>query len=119
MSEQTIARLAAIRSHIDRAPRSGRLSDKVCILTGVSGFRKAGGGGSGAAAASSAVGGGYKSIGQATAWLFAHEGARHLYLLDLRSEGLDEFAKAIRDRYPDVKVINKCAFAPPPTFEGE
>jgi hypothetical protein len=102
MSEEhkrsTLARLAAIRSHIDKAPRSGKLADKVCILTGVSGIKKAGGG----------VGGGssyHKNIGQATAWQFAREGARHLYLLDLRSEGLDEFAKAVRDRYPDVKVL--------------
>jgi hypothetical protein len=92
MSEGTVARLAAIRAHLDTAPRSKRLADKVCILTGVSGIRL------------SPAGTLVSNIGQATAWLFAHEGARHIYILDLKADGLEELAKAIRDKYPDVKV---------------
>ncbi len=52
-AEQTLARVTAIRKHLDTAPRGGRLQGKVAIVTG----------------ANSLTG-----IGRATARLFAHEG---------------------------------------------
>lgn len=33
--KRTLARLDKIRNHLQTAPRSGRLRDKVCIITGV------------------------------------------------------------------------------------
>lgn len=59
---------------------SGRLHDKVCLLTG-------GGGG----------------IGAATAALFAAQGAR-LMLVDMDAQGLEHTAAAIRDRAPGAGV---------------
>ena len=35
MYKKTLARLEKIQSHLETAPRSGRLKDKVCIITGV------------------------------------------------------------------------------------
>jgi len=63
--------------------RGQRLHGKVCIITGVSSLH---------------------GIGRASALLFAHEGARHLYLLDFSSENLPELKSTIQHSYPDVKV---------------
>jgi len=66
------------------SPRGSRLKDKVCIITGV---------------------GSLKGIGRASALHFAHEGARHLYLIDFDSTNLPELKATIDERlYPDVKV---------------
>lgn len=44
---------------------------------------------------------------RASALQFAHEGASHLYLLDFNGENFADFAKLIKDRYPDVKVTTR------------
>lgn len=44
---------------------------------------------------------------RATARLFAHEGASHLYLLDYNAENFAEFSKYLNEKYPDVKVTTK------------
>ncbi|KAI0074372.1 NAD(P)-binding protein [Panus rudis PR-1116 ss-1] len=77
------ARLQKIQTHLDSAPRSGRLKGKVCIITGV---------------------GSVKGIGRATAFLYAHEGAQHLYLLDYDETNLAELKSSLEKKYPDVKV---------------
>ena len=73
--KRTVARLASIQSHLDTAPRSGKLKGKVCIITGVGSMK----------------GMGYVAflathtvllimvVGsrRATSLLFAHEGASH------------------------------------------
>ncbi|KLO20361.1 NAD-binding protein [Schizopora paradoxa] len=79
----TLARIEKIKSHLDHAPRGSKLKSKVCIITGV---------------------GSLKGIGRATALLYAHEGARHLYLLDYSGENLPDLQETIQSRYPDVKV---------------
>ncbi|KAL0956478.1 hypothetical protein HGRIS_002624 [Hohenbuehelia grisea] len=79
----TGARLEQLRNHLANTPRSGKLTDKVCIITGVASM---------------------KGIGRATAFRFAHEGAKHLYLLDYSPENLPELKSTIEDKYPDVKV---------------
>ncbi|KAI0032460.1 sex determination protein tasselseed-2 [Vararia minispora EC-137] len=81
--KRTAARLSKIQSHLDIAERGGRLKDKVCIVTGV---------------------GSLKGIGRATALLFAHEGARHLFLVDYAGENLPDLKSAITQKYADVKV---------------
>ncbi|GJE95067.1 SDR family oxidoreductase [Phanerochaete sordida] len=80
---RTVARLQKIQTHLETAPRAGRLRDKVCIVTGV---------------------GSLKGIGRASAMLFAHEGARHLYLLDFDDTNLPDLKSTIESKYPDVKV---------------
>jgi len=75
--------LNKIRSHLDSAPRTSKLHGKVCIITGV---------------------GSLIGIGRAAALLFAHEGAKHLYLLDYDGTNLEELKSTIKQRYPDVKV---------------
>lgn len=80
---RTLARLQKIQSHLDTAPRAGRLREKVCIVTGV---------------------GSLKGIGRASAILFAHEGAKHLYLLDFDGTNLPDLKSTIESKYPDVKV---------------
>jgi len=80
---KTSNRLQKIQAHLQSAPRAGRLRDKVCIITGV---------------------GSLKGIGRASALAFAHEGARHLYLLDFDESNLHELKKSIQSAYPDVKV---------------
>lgn len=79
----TAARLQKIKSHLAQAPRGVRLKDKVCVVSGVSSL---------------------KGIGRATALLYAHEGARALYLLDLDSKNLPELKTTIESTYPGVKV---------------
>ncbi|KAI0718982.1 NAD(P)-binding protein [Cerioporus squamosus] len=87
---RTLARLESIRSHLQNAPRGTRLKDKVCIITGV---------------------GSLKGIGRATAILFAHEGARHLYLADFDPTNLPDLKSTIEKTYPDVKVTTQQADA--------
>ncbi|KAJ7901952.1 hypothetical protein B0H14DRAFT_2669234 [Mycena olivaceomarginata] len=81
--ENTKARIQKIQSHLASSPRGIRLKDKVCIITGV---------------------GSLKGIGRASALLFAHEGAKHLYLIDFDSKNLPDLKETIEKRYPDVKA---------------
>ncbi|GAA96076.1 uncharacterized protein L969DRAFT_87208 [Mixia osmundae IAM 14324] len=83
MSQATLARIQKIQSHLQTAPQGIRLKDKVCILTGV---------------------GSERGIGRASALLFAHEGAKHLYLLDYEAEHLPKTKAYIEKTYPHVKV---------------
>jgi NAD(P)-dependent dehydrogenase (short-subunit alcohol dehydrogenase family) len=82
-ASRTVVRLAQIQSRLATAPRSGKLRGKVAIITGV---------------------GSIKGIGRATALLFAHEGAQHLYLLDFSGENLPNLKSTIEEQYPDVKA---------------
>ncbi|KAK0470008.1 uncharacterized protein EV420DRAFT_1662801 [Desarmillaria tabescens] len=77
------ARLDSIRSQFTQSPRAGKLKNKVCIITGV---------------------GSLKGIGRASALLFAHEGAKHLYLIDFDPTNLPNLKETIENKYPDVKV---------------
>ncbi|CAG8627359.1 6694_t:CDS:10 [Acaulospora morrowiae] len=61
-----------------------RLWRKVCIITG----------------AGSEIG-----LGRATAWTFAKNGARAVYITDFRDELLPQLAKDINAKYPNVQVI--------------
>ncbi|CAA7259087.1 unnamed protein product [Cyclocybe aegerita] len=79
----TQARLKQIQSQLNTAVRSGKLKNKVCIITGV---------------------GSLKGIGRASAIRFAHEGAKHLYLLDYDPTNLENLKSTIESKYPDVKV---------------
>lgn len=79
----TVARIEKIQSQLKDAPRGIKLKDKVCIITGV---------------------GSLKGIGRASAIRFAHEGAKHLYLLDYDATNLPNLKETIEQRYPDVKV---------------
>ncbi|CAG8686702.1 12789_t:CDS:2 [Acaulospora colombiana] len=79
---QTLRRLQVIQNHLS-LPRQGRLKDKVCIITGV---------------------GSLKGIGRATALLFAHQGAKALYLLDFDGTNLPNLKETIEKSYPDVHV---------------
>ncbi|PPQ93720.1 hypothetical protein CVT25_013060 [Psilocybe cyanescens] len=79
----TTARIQQIQSQLDNAPRTGKLKEKVCIVTGV---------------------GSLLGIGRAAALTFAHEGAKHLYLLDYDPTNLPDLKSAIEKKYPDVKV---------------
>ncbi|KAJ7091272.1 hypothetical protein C8R44DRAFT_817503 [Mycena epipterygia] len=81
--ENTKARIQKIQSHLTNSPRGSRLQDKVCIVTGV---------------------GSLKGIGRASALHFAHEGAKHLYLIDFDSTNLPDLKATIERLYPDVKV---------------
>ncbi|KIJ51436.1 hypothetical protein M422DRAFT_158636 [Sphaerobolus stellatus SS14] len=81
--KKTVARLDKIQNHLKTAPRTGRVKGKVCIITGV---------------------GSLKGIGRATALLYAHEGAKHLYLLDYAGENLPNLKETIEKTYPDVKA---------------
>ncbi|KAG8767512.1 hypothetical protein FRC15_005608, partial [Serendipita sp. 397] len=81
--EQTLRRLEKIQKHLER-PRGDRLKGKVCIITGV---------------------GSLKGIGRSTALLFAHEGAKALYLLDFDGTNLPNLKNAINKTYPDVHVV--------------
>ncbi|KZS98581.1 NAD(P)-binding protein [Sistotremastrum niveocremeum HHB9708] len=86
----TVARVQRIQSHLSTAPRSQRLKGKVCIITGV---------------------GSLKGIGRASALLYAHEGAKHLYLLDFDGTNLPALKEQISKSYPDVTVTVKQADA--------
>ncbi|KAH9002073.1 sex determination protein tasselseed-2 [Lactarius hatsudake] len=80
---RAVTRLVEIQSRLATAPRTGKLSGKVAVITGV---------------------GSLKGIGRAAALLFAHEGARHLYLLDFAGDNLPNLKSTIEERYPDVKT---------------
>ncbi|KAI0062914.1 sex determination protein tasselseed-2 [Artomyces pyxidatus] len=80
---RTVSRIQKIQSHLSEAPRGIQLKDKVCIITGV---------------------GSLKGIGRATSLLFAHQGAKHLYLLDFSDENLPNLKSTIEQKYPDVKA---------------
>ncbi|TDL21309.1 NAD(P)-binding protein [Rickenella mellea] len=81
--EQTQSRIRRIQSHLSHTPTGSKLKDKVCIITGV---------------------GSLKGIGRASALLFAHQGAKHLYVLDYLGDNLPDLKKTIETSYPDVKV---------------
>jgi len=81
--ESTKARIQKIQAHLTSSPRGTRLKDKVVVITGV---------------------GSLKGIGRAAALLFAHEGAKHLYLIDFDSKNLPDLKETIEKRYPDVKA---------------
>ncbi|EIM79166.1 sex determination protein tasselseed-2 [Stereum hirsutum FP-91666 SS1] len=81
--KRTVARIQGIQGHLSQTPRGNRLKGKVCVITGV---------------------GSLKGIGRASAMLFAHEGAQHLYLLDYSEENLPNLKSTIERTYPDVKV---------------
>ncbi|KAH9942252.1 NAD-P-binding protein [Epithele typhae] len=87
---RTLARLEAVKNHLPSSPRADRLKDKVCIITGA---------------------GSLKGIGRASAILFAHQGARHLYLSDYDATNLPELKATIERSYPDVKVTTQQADA--------
>ncbi|KAF9481512.1 NAD(P)-binding protein [Pholiota conissans] len=87
---RTTARIQQIQSQLENAVRSGKLKDKVCVITGV---------------------GSLKGIGRASAILFAHEGAKHLYLLDFDPTNLPNLKSTIETKYPDVKVTTMQADA--------
>ncbi|KAG6842167.1 hypothetical protein C0991_001660 [Blastosporella zonata] len=81
--KRTTSRIKQIQTQLNHAPRGVRLQNKVCIITGV---------------------GSLKGIGRATAIRFAHEGAKHLYLIDFDATNLPELKETIEKLYPDVKV---------------
>lgn len=81
--KHTVARIQKIQSHLDTAPRGSKLKDKVCVITGV---------------------GSLKGIGRAAALLFAHEGAKHLYLVDFDGTNLPNLKETIENKYLDVKA---------------
>ncbi|KIK67297.1 hypothetical protein GYMLUDRAFT_37381 [Collybiopsis luxurians FD-317 M1] len=81
--KSSLARIQKIQSHLDTSPRGTRMKGKVCIITGA---------------------GSLKGIGRATAFLFAHEGATHLYLSDFDPTHLPNLKESLQKKYPDVKV---------------
>ncbi|KAG8936814.1 hypothetical protein FRC02_011393 [Tulasnella sp. 418] len=81
--ERTLQRLNAIQQQLQVKPKGTKLFGKVCIITGVASP---------------------KGIGRASAFAFAHEGARHLYLLDFAGENLPELKKSLESAYPSTKV---------------
>ncbi|KAK7472762.1 hypothetical protein VKT23_000872 [Stygiomarasmius scandens] len=84
--KSTLTRISRIQSHLDSAPRGARMKGKVCIITGT---------------------GSMKGIGRATALLYAHEGAAHLYLSDLDPTNLPNLEATVKEKYPDVKVTTE------------
>ncbi|KAF9051230.1 sex determination protein tasselseed-2 [Hymenopellis radicata] len=82
-TKKTNARIEQIRSQFCKTPRGMKLKNKVCIITGV---------------------GSLKGIGRASALVYAHEGAKHLYLVDFDPTNLPELKQTIETAYPDVKV---------------
>ncbi|KAJ3764004.1 hypothetical protein EV361DRAFT_969569 [Lentinula raphanica] len=81
--KSSLARIQRIQSHLDTSPRGTRMKGKVCIITGA---------------------GSLKGIGRASAFLFAHEGAAHLYLSDYDPTHLPKLKDDLQKKYPDVKV---------------
>ncbi|KAG8936820.1 hypothetical protein FRC02_011399 [Tulasnella sp. 418] len=80
---KTVHRLHALRNQLSAKPKGIKLAEKVYIITGV---------------------GSLKGIGRASAFAFAHEGSKHLYLLDLVEENLDELKTTMNRLYPETKV---------------
>lgn len=86
--KETLRRLETIKAHLDSHPRSGRLSGKVAIVTGV---------------------GSLTGIGRATVKHFAHEGVKHIYALDYDDTNLAELKSTIEGKYKDVKItVQQC-----------
>ncbi|CAG8573584.1 2725_t:CDS:10 [Funneliformis caledonium] len=83
-------RLLQLSGHLNGAEASEenkpRLCCKVCIITG---------------AASE------KGIGRATAWAFAKNGAKAIYVTDYLEDLLPQLAKEIQTKYPKVTVISR------------
>ncbi|KAF8161198.1 hypothetical protein B0H34DRAFT_781794 [Crassisporium funariophilum] len=79
----TTARIQKIQAQLENSARGDKLKGRVCIITGV---------------------GSLKGIGRAAAILFAHEGAKHLYLIDYDPKNLPDLKSTIENKYPDVKV---------------
>jgi len=98
--QKTVARLERIQKHLDEKPRSGRVKDKVCIITGVGSLKGIGW----VLLRLSSCGRRLTRYSRATSLLYAHEGARHLYLLDYAEENLPNLKETIEKKYPDVKV---------------
>ncbi|KAH8108064.1 hypothetical protein BXZ70DRAFT_1015236 [Cristinia sonorae] len=82
--KQTLARLQQIQGQFTSTVRGERLKGKVCVITGV---------------------GSLKGIGRASAIKYAHEGARHLYLLDYDGTNLPDLKATIQKSYPEVTTI--------------
>ncbi|KIO25326.1 hypothetical protein M407DRAFT_25337 [Tulasnella calospora MUT 4182] len=80
---RTLQRLQTLQNQLASRPQAYRLTGKVCIITGVASK---------------------KGIGRATAFAYAHEGARHLYLLDFDGAPLPELKQALEEAYPNTKV---------------
>lgn len=80
--KRTATRIAQIQSHLQGAAGQ-RLKNKVCIITGT---------------------GSLHGIGRASALLFAHEGACHLYLVDYCPDNLPDLESNLKQSYPEVKV---------------
>jgi len=112
--KHTLLRIQKIQSHLDTAPRSSKLKDKVCIITGVGSLK-----GIGWDVLRSRKVLLFSLQSRATAILFAHEGekgnpgslthwpltgAKHLYLMDLDGTNLPNLKETIENRYPDVQV---------------
>jgi len=81
--KRTVARLAHIQTQLLRTPQGKKLEGKVCVITGV---------------------GSLKGIGRSTALLYAHQGAKHLYLLDFDGTNLPDLKETIAKSYPNVKA---------------
>ncbi|KAH7874693.1 uncharacterized protein C8R40DRAFT_1107589 [Lentinula edodes] len=81
--KSSLARIQQVQMHLDSTPRGIRMKGKVCIITGA---------------------GSLKGIGRATAFLFAHEGAAHLYLSDYDPTHLPDLRNNLQTKYPDTKV---------------
>lgn len=99
--KRTVARIDIIQKHLSTAPRSSRLKDKVCIITGVGSLK-----GIGWVVIFALFIGryGWVESSRATALAYAHEGAKHLYLLDFVGDNLPNLKETIETTYPDIKV---------------
>ncbi|KAH9815077.1 hypothetical protein DFH28DRAFT_893425 [Melampsora americana] len=80
---EPVDRLSQILGHFNSRSSSRKLHGKVCILTGV---------------------GNEKGIGWATAVLFAQEGAKHMYLLDMDGSALPKLSSKIKGISPEIGV---------------
>ncbi|KAG6378247.1 hypothetical protein JVT61DRAFT_13953 [Boletus reticuloceps] len=94
--QRTLTRIEQIQSHLKKTSRGQRLSGKVCIITGVSSLH---------------------GIGRASALLFAHEGAKHLYLLDYSSESLPELKSTIKARIQTSRSETRWDYRFSPAYE--
>ncbi|KAF7361796.1 NAD P-binding protein [Mycena venus] len=97
--ENTKARIQKIQSHLANSPRGTRLKDKVCIITGVGSLK-----GIGCVRVHSTFMLSYLRSDAHPPSLFAHEGAKHLYLIDFDAKNLPDLKETIEKHYPDVKA---------------